>query len=40
MTPMDPFKQFLILGPACASLFRAAKGTKIDKIVKMAAQGQ
>ena len=34
MTPMDPFKQFSTFDPTCGPSFRAAKGPKIDKIVK------
>ena len=40
MTPVDPFQQFLFFDPTCGPSYRAGKGPKFGKIVKMAAQGQ
>ena len=40
MTPIDPFQQFLFFDPTCGPSFRAGKGPKIGKTIKMAAQGQ
>ena len=40
MTPIDPFQQFLFFDTTCGPSFRAGKGPKFGKIVKMAAQGQ
>ena len=40
MIPIDPFKHILFFDPTCGPSFRAGKGPKFVKIVKMAAQGQ
>ena len=40
MIPIDPIQQFLFFDPTCGPSFRAGKGPKFGKIVKMAAQGQ